>query len=295
MRFYTRIVWLLAAGLFVTVACDDYPVTTTQTDQATNLRIQIVSGDDQKGIIRNTLPDPLKVEVTNLDGVAVSDVAVQWKVVTDNGGSVRATPTRTNSDGIASNTWRLGGQPGAVDEVIAWIGPSSAKSDTVRFSAQVTGTPDTIVIEQGALETDNDFKQPEEVKGDTVFVALDHWARKPFKAVVKDENGNTVRGATLSWTVTSRGGMVGDEPEGGGAETVKVQSATDGGITVWRRAPSHSELVQLAPNGCYSDSNDNGTLEREELNDNCWIGATLSLEEHPNVTAVTLDALIRLD
>ncbi|MFW6010656.1 MAG: hypothetical protein ACOC9H_01940, partial [Gemmatimonadota bacterium] len=65
-------------------------------------------------------------------------------------------------------------------------------------------------------------------------------------------------------------GAVGDEPEGTGSNAVMINTATDGGITVWRRAPD-------------SDGECEGV----------WIGATLSVEDFPDVTPVTLDALIR--
>lgn len=249
--------------------------------------VRIVSGSGQKGITRDTLLDPLAVEVTDAEGVAQTDVAVQWQVISRDGGSVRGSPTQTDDEGIARNFWRLGNEPGAVDSVVAWIEPSAAEPDSVLFTADVTGVPDTIVVTQGAVELDNTFKDPEVVIGDTVFVAPNHWARDPFKATVRDAAGRTVRGAVLSWTVTSRGGAVGDEPEDGDSETVKVLSATDGGVTVWRKAASPP-----TPIACYEELEDrDGFL----LLSPCWIGATLSMEQYPDVSPVTLDALIRAD
>lgn len=248
--------------------------------------VRIVSGSGQKGITRDTLLDALEVEVTDSEGVAQSDVAVRWTVVSGDGGSLRGSPTRTNDEGIASNVWRLGNEPGAVDSVVAWIEPSAAEPDSVLFTADVTGVPDTIVVTQGAVELDNDYNDPEQVVGDTVFVSPAHWSRKPFKATVLDAAGRTVRGATLSWTVTSGSGAVGDEPEEGDPETVKVFSGSEGGVTVWRRAADAG-----IPLRCYEELEDrDGFL----LLSPCWIGATLSFERYPEVSPVTLDALIRL-
>lgn len=247
--------------------------TLATTAGAANLRI--ISGDGQKGIVRDTLLDPLVVEVTDGDGVAVPGVSVKWQVVGGDG-SVRQSPSVTNQQGLATNRWRVGNVAGAIEEVIAWIEPQNAVPDTVSFTANLTGVPDTIVIEQGALELDNNAtKAPETVIGDSVFVAPGHWADKAFKGVLLDADGRTVRGATLTWTVTDDFdqvvGFVGDEPEGGGSEAVMVNTASDGGITVWRKAPA------CDPAECV------GT----------WIGATLSLEKYPDVTPITLDALIR--
>lgn len=244
------------------------------TSGAANIRI--VSGDGQKGIVRDTLLDPLVVEVTNGEGVVVQGASVRWKVQSGSGGSVREDATVTNGQGLAQNRWRVGDVPGDTEEIVAWIEPDVADPDTVSFTAELTGVPDTIVIEQGALELDNNAtKPPETVIGDTVFVAENHWADKAFKGVLLDADGRTVRGATLTWTVTDdcpvgQEGAVGDEPEGSGSNAVMINTATDGGITVWRRAAVFD-----------------GECEGE------WIGATLSLEKYPDVTPVTLDALIR--
>lgn len=269
---------LLAALVGVT-GCEDFaspmggPSEPSEPAGA-ELTLRMISGDAQKGITRDTLLDPLVVEVINQDGVAVEGVNVQWQIASADGGAALGSSTATDADGLATNRWRLGDTPQAQDSLVAFVEPINADPDTVFFTARVTGVPDTIVVTQGALELDNNAtKAPETVIGDTVFVAPGHWADKGFKAIVLDAAGDSVRGATLTWTVTddvdSEVGTVGDEPEGSGSETVMVVTDGAGGITVWRKA--------LACDDCV------GT----------WIGATLSLEEFPEVTPVTLDALIR--
>lgn len=238
--------------------------------------IRMVSGDLQKGITKDTLLDPLVVEVTNLDGIVVPGATVKWEVVSDNGGSVRVTPTITDAMGLTQNRVRAGDVPGATDRIIAWIETAGDLADTVTFTADITGVPDTIVIVQGAVDFDHVYTQPEIVIGDTSFVARGHWARQPFKGIVIDAAGRTVRGATLTWTVTNHYGTVGDEPDGPGAETVMVNTAEDGAITVWRKA---SDCVPPDPPGCPSDGD--------------WISATLSLEQYPDVKPITLMALVR--
>ena len=236
--------------------------------------IRMVSGDLQKGITRDTLLDPLVVEVTNLEGIVVEGAAVNWEVVSDNGGSVRNTPTVTDGLGLTQNRVRAGDLPGGIDRIIAWIEPSEGDPDTVTFTANITGVPDTIIIVQGAVDLDHDYSQPELMFGDTSFVAWGHWARQPFKGIVIDAAGRTVRGATLTWTVTNWFGTVGDEPDGPGAETVMVNTAADGSITVWRKA-CHPEV----------------DLDCAAIGE--WISATLSLEQYPLVKPITLMAMIR--
>jgi hypothetical protein len=238
--------------------------------------IRIVSGNGQKGIVRDTLLDPLVVEVTNPEGITVAGVSVKWGVISSEGGSIRETPTTTDGQGLASNRWRVGNLPGGTEQVIAWIEPSNADPDTVTFTASTTGVPDTIVIVQGAVELDNIYHSPEVIFGDTVFVAPGHWARQPFKGIVKDADGRTVRGAILTWTVTDSEGMVGLEPEDGEEEiAVTLNTAEDGGITVWRMACGG----ELNESVCSTEGR--------------WIGATLSIDKYPDVTPITLDAMIR--
>jgi hypothetical protein len=238
--------------------------------------IRIVSGDAQKGIVRDTLLDPLVVEVTDTEGVAVAGVSVKWSVISSEGGSIRETPTVTDNQGLASNRWRVGDLAGATEEVIAWIEPSNADPDTVTFSASTTGVPDTIVIVQGAVELDHVYNSPEVIIGDTVFVAPGHWARYAFKGIVQDADGREVRGAVLTWTVTDSNGFVGLEPEdGAGEEAVTLNTAEDGAITVWRKASSQCDPPDVV-DGCPGR----------------WIGATLSIEKYPDVVPITLDAFV---
>ena len=239
--------------------------------------IRIISGNGQKGITQDTLLDPLVVEVTNLDGVVVPGATVKWEVITDNGGSVRETPTVTDAMGLTSNRVRAGDLPGATDRIIAWIETADDLADTVTFTADITGVPDTIIIVQGAVDLDHDYTAPEIVFGDTSFVARGHWARQPFKGIVYDEAGRTVRGATLTWTVTNWFGGVGAEPDGPGAETVMINTAEDGAITVWRKATGPCDPLEDP------DCPPEGT----------WINATLSIEQYPDVVPVTLSAQIR--
>lgn len=237
-------------------------------------KIRKVSGDGQRGITKDTLLDPLVVEVTNTDGIVVPGAQVMWEVVSANGGSVRSTPTVTDLQGLSENRVRAGDTPGATDQIIAWIHTVGDMADTVTFTADITGVPDTIVIVQGAVDLDHDYLAPEVVIGDTSFVAWNHWARQPFKGVVYDDAGRTVRGAILTWTVTSFYGKVGNEPDGPGDETVMVNTAEDGAITVWRRACHPAQDPECPDPGG-------------------WVGATLSIEQYPDVKPITLMAMIR--
>lgn len=66
------------------------------------------SGDDQIGAANATLPQPLRVVVTQ-GGSPVANREVTWQVT--NGGSVAPTTSNTGSDGVASTTVTLGNVP----------------------------------------------------------------------------------------------------------------------------------------------------------------------------------------
>lgn len=257
-------------------------------DVDASFHVKKVAGDNQKGITGEFLVNDVLVVVTDDTGNTVPDVTVRWRITSPTGGSVQSTTT-TDDFGTTQTRWRLGGQPQTTDRIIAFVDSAGAETDTVAFTATVTGVPDTIVVTQGAIELDNDFNEPEILVGDTVFAATGGWARRPFKAVVLDAAGDSVRGARLTWFTTSGGGAVGDEPENP-VGTVNVITDAAGGITVWRMAPTLDELQKIAP-GCVEEDEDGNLLLRTDVQ--CWIGATLALEDYPEVTPITLDALLR--
>ncbi|MEJ2548741.1 MAG: Ig-like domain-containing protein, partial [Gemmatimonadota bacterium] len=159
--------------------------------------IRIVSGNGQQGPTGDSLPAPLIVEVSNTDGVAVPGVSVKWRVTSPNGGAVRETPTLTDGQGLASNSWRLGDLPGATDQVIAWIEPANAPPDTVVFSAEVTAGPTDIRIVSGNGQTG---------------ITLD---TLPDRLVVEvtDPEGISVPGVRVNWSViSSSGGSIRESP-----------------------------------------------------------------------------------
>lgn len=245
-------------------------VFTATSESLVAARVAAVAGVDQRAMQGDTLPEELEVVVTDGQGAAVPGATVNWRITTDNGGSLARRVTTTDSGGASTNRWRVGEVANVTDRAVAWI--EGAEIDTAAFTARVTGPPDEIRVDQGAIEQDdNATTAPDSVVGDTVTVAPGFWSRKPFQATLVDAAGEAVPGVELSWTVTSGGGAVGDEAEGPGQETVTVNTAQDGSISVWRRA-SPDTLV-AAPGE--------------------WIGATLSAEDFPEVEAVTLDALVR--
>ncbi|MHB1224757.1 MAG: Ig-like domain-containing protein [Gemmatimonadaceae bacterium] len=74
-------------------------------------RIIIVSGDDQEGERRETLPEKLVVQVLDANDVPVPDVPVLWLAA--DGGITTPDDILTGADGTSSARWRLGGGRGS--------------------------------------------------------------------------------------------------------------------------------------------------------------------------------------
>lgn len=76
-------------------------------DPSVPTAMELVSGENQEGIVGEVLPEPLVVVVTNLKGDPVANVSVQWSVITG-GGRVTSATTTTDADGLAQVTFILG-------------------------------------------------------------------------------------------------------------------------------------------------------------------------------------------
>lgn len=73
-------------------------------------RVEIVSGEGQRGAPKELLAERLVVRVTDARGTAVPGVAVTWAA--DDGGQVAPDGPTTAADGTSSASWRLGKKSG---------------------------------------------------------------------------------------------------------------------------------------------------------------------------------------
>jgi len=164
------------------------PVTFSHTATPGNASgVQPLSGDQQTGAPRTTLPDPIVVKVTDADGNPVSGAAVTW-VVTSGGGSTDPTTSTTDADGHAGTSWTLGAATGAntVEAVVSGVGSAS-------FTATaVAGAAARIRIISGNEQSGQVGTQ----------------LAANLVVVVEDNDGNVVPGATVTWQVTDGGGSV---------------------------------------------------------------------------------------
>lgn len=69
--------------------------------------VTAVSGNNQTGSANTSLANPLTVVVKDANGTAMNGINVSW-TVTAGGGQLTSSNTATNTNGIATNTWKLG-------------------------------------------------------------------------------------------------------------------------------------------------------------------------------------------
>jgi hypothetical protein len=111
------------------------PFTATATSDVPT-KIALNGGDNQSGAVGSTLPVALSVKVTDGNDNAVANVTVTWTA--NDGGSVSAPTSSTNSSGIAQVSRTLGLLPGSYGTTAAVTGLSGSP---VSFTSTATVGP----------------------------------------------------------------------------------------------------------------------------------------------------------
>jgi hypothetical protein len=181
----------------------------------------IVGGNGQTGVVGGTLPQALVVRLTDALGNPIPSTTVTFTVASG-GGSVTSSSATTDAAGEARTSWTLGGAVGA-QAVTA-----SAGSATAGFSATATvGPPATIA----------------KVGGDGQSASIGQPLGQPLVVRVKDQFGNDVPGAAVTWTVIAGGGTT--TPPNGSTDAAGQAS------TQWTLGPvggAHSVRADVGDN-----------------------------------------------
>jgi len=176
-------------------------------------RIQLISGNNQTGVIGSILPAPLVVAVTDSGGNPFPNKLVIFKVTQDDGVVSAGGPlaptviATTNAQGRAQVQWKLGMRAGAGgNSVEAYV---VGVNGTAIFTATGTqGPAGKIVIDTGNSQI-GEVNQP---------------LPKPLIAVVVDDGNNRLAGVPVTFTVKEGGGNFGDQP------TFTVNTDSDGRV-----------------------------------------------------------------
>jgi hypothetical protein len=143
---------------------------------STAASISIVSGNNQTAVAGSALPTALGVLVKDSSGRAFAGASVSWAVVAG-GGSVTPITSTTDSGGLATTNWMLGGAPGAnrVTATVAGVSP-------VTFDAMaIAGTTASVTVTSPVQKI---------YEGDTVQLV----------ATARDAAGNVLPGKAATWS-----------------------------------------------------------------------------------------------
>jgi adhesin/invasin len=150
--------------------------------------MQLEGGDGQTGTVGATLAVPYAVRVVDTNGNGVPDIPVGWSV-TGGGGSIDAT-SNTDGSGVATAARVLGTTAGS-QTATASVGGLAGSPVTFTATA-LAGTAASVAVDAG----DN--------QSATVSTAV----ATPPRVIVRDQFGNAVAGASVTFAVTAGGGAV---------------------------------------------------------------------------------------
>lgn len=156
-------------------------------------QLSISAGNDQVGAVVAELDTDPQVKVTDSGGVGVPGIMVNF-VVTAGGGDAIGPVAITDEEGLASTPWRLGTVSGQSQEL---RGVFRRSDDGVTMS---------VVFEATSVAGD-----PVSLKrhsGNTQRGAEGFPLASPLVVVVRDDWGNPVPGADVSWRVATGRGTV---------------------------------------------------------------------------------------
>ena len=166
-------------------------ITQAETFNAEGVRIpktlEIVSGENQKGLPGAALENPFVVEVRDQTDKPLPDAQVTFSV-TAGGGTLSATSATTNSNGRAESTLTLGPNPGTNTVTVSVTGTQEGQT----FTAEGIRIPKTLDIISGGDQ--------EGAPGAAV--------ENPFVVEVRDQTEKPLPGVEVTFTVSSGGGTL---------------------------------------------------------------------------------------
>jgi hypothetical protein len=181
--------------------------------------IDMVDGNQQRGVVGQPLPNALVVEVTDESGDPVPGVDVQWAA--QGGGSVSASVSKTGSNGRAS-----------VERV---LGPEVGQQTTTATAPGLKGSPVTFVATAGEAGDPGSIA----ITTNPPVTPLDGEVFDPVAqpaVQVKDISGVPLSGVVVTATIGSGGGTLEGTPT---ATTDVSGTATFGDLGI-RGTGSHS-------------------------------------------------------
>ena len=182
----------LLVSAVLSLSCDDSP--TESNEPQTPASLDIVSGDDQQGVVGTELANPLVARVEDANGLPIIGQLVNFRV-TSGAGSVFAGSGLTNAQGIVQDRWTLG--------------TSTADSQRVEARAVDPNTGARIVFSTfRATPLPGPAHSVTKASGDAQTGTLGAALTDSLAAGVVDSFGNPVPGVTVAWASAAGNGEV---------------------------------------------------------------------------------------
>jgi hypothetical protein len=199
-----------AQSVTVTVAGLAPLVFTATATAGAPAELLVVDGHNQFGVEGEPVGSPLRARVRDAFANPVAGAVVTW-TVTEGGGSLAATTSTTDAEGIATSpAWTLGVGADPEQAVVA-----SLASFTARFAAFTGLVPASVTVEVAAPATA------------PVGAAL-----VPAPAfAVRDSTGEAITGFPVSVAVTAGGGALDSAPTATATGTTPIGTWTLGTVT----------------------------------------------------------------
>src|SRR6266852_7548282 len=178
---------ILFAALFIAACTND-----ATGPSALGLSFSVVSGDGQSGVAGQPLQNPVVIQATDSRGRPQKNLQVSF-VITSGGGSANPASARTDQNGLAQTSWTLGTSVAQAQRLEARAGGTLLGAFT---ATPLAGVPAHLAIQAGDWQS-----------------AFHNTAVPIAPAVnVRDQYGNAVFGASVTFTVTAGGGSVTGSP-----------------------------------------------------------------------------------
>ena len=152
--------------------------------------LSIISGENQTGVVGETLANPFVIKVRNGNDTPVAGVTVTFTVLTGSG-TLSATTGTTDANGQTESTLTLGSEPGTNTVEIR----AENIEQTVTFNAEATLPPPTAT----SLQTISGGEQ-DELTGGTLM--------DPSVVEVHDQDGNPLEDVPVTFTILEPDGSV---------------------------------------------------------------------------------------
>lgn len=150
--------------------------------------ISIISGNNQSAPPTYNLKKPLTVQVKDANGNILQGVKISWKVILG-GGKILLDTTSTGSEGLSTNAWQIG--PRNTQLVNAIVKKPNGTELVAAFFAVVADATSLIYVAGSGQSAEPNTN-----------------VASPLTVLVKDNNGFTMQGVDVTWSVTSGGGQV---------------------------------------------------------------------------------------